>query len=565
MTDELTRLCKEKKATMPKVEKPKKAPKKIKKKDIEILPIEERELCFYEFDLIRDIKIYNGILIDNKETILNNIEFYKAISAYDKFTELQPSTLTARGSFSNTAFNEEDFIKVLNVPPIKYCSILKIGSNFGEIYHYPNPFINHPINAMVKSISILKGENIKIGCNCQALLDISSILILIESIISNEVPFNKLFKKYIKIKISLDKYFNKKKAVKIIKNFGNLQNFIYNDEDSIRELYNVIEIFIPKEFVQLCNTYIDNVVNVVKVFTDYEKLCTCSKQFSEENDLMHLNKNALIKIKKNAVNKKEKEADDKIKTKRKIQGTGLYFSSQISFEMYNYHNDKITKIKIFRNGNYQVPGVKEPDMSDLVDSVILLKDYLNYVSFENGQVKEINSHKVEIPYMISVMRNYKCLLSDSNITIILNKLEDIFDSEKSLKMHNLPLNEYLQFVHKITKSEKMVHRIFRYCNFGFYQISEISLNSERYPGLLVKFLRPIPGKDTKKLTIKILSSGKINLDGCTSQLEVIEIYHWIQYIFIKYWSEITYDEAQRIDEVNSSDTESEYESIYDSV
>ena len=52
---------------------------------------------------------------------------------------------------------------------------------------------------------------------------------------------------------------------------------------------------------------------------------------------------------------------------------------------------------------------------------------------------------------------------------------------------------------------------------GFYQISEISLNGERYPGLLVKFLRPIPGKEGKKLTIKILSSGKINLDGANVQ------------------------------------------------
>jgi TATA-box binding protein (TBP) (component of TFIID and TFIIIB) len=98
---------------------------------------------------------------------------------------------------------------------------------------------------------------------------------------------------------------------------------------------------------------------------------------------------------------------------------------------------------------------------------------------------------------------------------------------------------------------------------SFYHISEISLNGERYPGLLVKFLRPIPGKEGKKITIKILSSGKINLDGCTSEIEVVEIYHWVQYIFIKYWSEVVYDSSVVIKEVVSSDSESGYESIYD--
>ena len=143
LTEDLQKLYNEKKANKPAQILPVKIPKKIKKKDIEILSIDERELKYYEYDVIGTdpgTKIYNGILIADKSKILNNIEFYKKISPHDKFTELCPSTLTSRGELSNMDFNEEIFIKTLAIPLIEYAAILKIGCNFGEIYNYPNPF-----------------------------------------------------------------------------------------------------------------------------------------------------------------------------------------------------------------------------------------------------------------------------------------------------------------------------------------------------------------------------------------------------------------------------------------
>lgn len=520
--------------------------KKIKKKDIPIESIYTRELQYYEYDTIQDIKIYNGILHEKKDIMLKNIEFFKKISPCNIFTELNASTLTARGEFTNMNFNEESFIKTLGIPSIEFARILKIGCNYGEVYRL-NPYHNHLILDMVNSIKNLNNKNIKIGCSCQELLDTESALNLSLLIDKESNNFVTVFKKYIKDRINLDKRYKKKKATSILKNFSNIQNYKILSKDEIDELYNTLDQFVSNAAKLDCNNYIDNIIKLITIFTDYETSCTCCNKYIRENDLENHNKNDLVKKIKNSNGRKSKNKN----SKRKIQGTGKYFSSQISFEIYNSYNKKITKIKIFRNGCYQIPGVKRPDMHDLIDSITLLKNYLNYIS---SQPQEIT-----IPYIISVMRNYTCRITNLDITIVLTKLEDILYFEKSMKMGD----PCMKFLEQLQLSNYSIYKIFKYCNIGFYQISEISLNGERYPGLLVKFLRAIPNKQQKKITIKILSSGKINIDGCTSELEVYEIYYWLQYIFYKYYSEITYDSSKKVEEMMSSDSESGYESIYD--
>lgn len=564
----LAKLYKEKQASKPKIDVVV-VPKKIKKKDIEVLNINERELQYYNYDEVKisnvfnkieSIKIYNGILIKNKETITENIEFFKRISPCDKFTELLPSTLTSRGELSNVTFSEESFIKTLAIPPIKFSSILKIGCNFGEVYTFPNPFINHSIFSMVKSITALDGKDIKIGCDCNnSLLNVLEILPIIKLVNSKSSVFDAIIKKYIREKILNNKSYDKKKITRILKNYNNIQDYNVLPAEELKDLYDVMELYITNiTELEIANSHIDLILKIIKYFTDYESICTCSKKFIKDNSLEHLDKDNLIKKKKNSA--RGRKPKEKKKKKRKIQGTGLYFSSQVSFDVYNYTNTKITKIKIFRNGNFQVPGVKKPDMSDLVDSIVLIKDYLNYVKSLNVEPDE---QAVEIPYIISVMRNYTCRIIDENMSILLNELQDALYFEKNMQLSKKPLSMYMNFIDKLNVSDLVRYNIFKYCNLGFYQISEISLNGERYPGILVKFLRPIPANETKKITVKILSSGKINMDGCTSELEVYEIYYWLQYIFSKYWSEIIYDNGNIKEEMVSDDTMSGYESIYD--
>jgi hypothetical protein len=567
--DDLNRLYKEKYIENASIiiEPVEKKPKKIKKKDIVVEDIETRELQYYGFDLIEPgLKIYNGVLIENKEQVLSNIEFYKQISPLDKFTELSASTLTSRGCFTNTNFNENQFITTIGIPPIEYAAILKIGCNFGEIYRFPNPYVNTDIAAIVKSIIALDNNHLKIGCSCNDPMDVVPILELINIVTTAGDKFVDIFNKYIKVQITVDRKFIKTRVTKLFKTFKNLHAFRVLNNEEVKDIYSILEYYIhDKTNLDICNTYVDRVVELVKIFTNYEASCSCSKQYQIDNNL-DIDKNLLVKkVKSSTYGAKVKEKiiekeKKKKKSTHKKQGTGLFFSSQISFEIYNPINANITKIKVFRNGNFQVPGVKNADMSDLVPVIKLLQNYLNTVAFNTTE-----ENHIEIQYAISVMRNYTCRIVNEGLTIILNKMEEILNFEKTMPITEVPFMEYLKFIKDMDMSDKARFEVFRYFNMGFYPLSEISLNPEGYPGILVKFNRPIPGKENKKITIKILSSGKINIDGGSSEIEVFEIYYWIQYIFNKYWSEVIYDAMSLNDEVVSSDSEEGYESIYDYV
>ncbi|MGL5936424.1 MAG: hypothetical protein ACRCZI_12485 [Cetobacterium sp.] len=501
-----------------------------------------------------------------------NIEFYKMLSMRDIFTNLVPSTLTANGGLSNISFTEEDYIDTLDIPPIEYAAITKIACNFGEIYTFPNPFINHRIIDMIKSIISLDGiGNIKIGCSCNSLLDTTHVLTLVKELNKTTELFNNLYTKHIKDRMQADKSYVKT-SKEIFENFILIRNYAVLSSDKIQSLYNIVNKLVPNEPDTLvCLDYLDKLCNIISVFTDYEAQCTCSAQYTRDHNL-DIDKNALVeKIKTSTRGRKPKIKE---KSKRKKKGTGHQLNSQVSFEVYNFINKKITKIKLFRNGVYQVPGVKRPDMSDLLDCVILLKDYLNYNKLldhtNKGTSSKSSIDKVEATHLIGVMRNYICSLLNPTATIIINELKNILYYEKDMllcKLHESSFSKYIEFINNMGLPEEIVVDIFKYCNVGFLQISEISLNTERYHGIFVKFMRPIPDKETKRVTVKIMSSGKINIDGANSELDAFEIYYWLQYIFQKYWSEIIHDtsdlEKMVTNAVISDDSYSGYESVYD--
>ena len=161
------------------------------------------------------------------------------------------------------------------------------------------------------------------------------------------------------------------------------------------------------------------------------------------------------------------------------------------------------------------------------------------------------------------MRNYTCRVKNTSLTIDLNKLEKKINDEKKI-IGTASSIIYYQFFRRYIK-EGPLDSIFHYLDINEMRISEINNNCERYPGLLVKFSRPMPGKKDKKLTLKILSSGKINFDGGNSELEINEMYYWLQYIFIKYWDTIMFDPTKpdSESETDSNMSDFSYDSIYD--
>jgi hypothetical protein len=246
----------------------------------------------------------------------------------------------------------------------------------------------------------------------------------------------------------------------------------------------------------------------------------------------------------------------KAKSKRKMQGTGTYFSSQITFEVYHPEYKKIYKIKLFRNGHFQVPGVSHTEMNDLIDPIIRQRDYLR------GQFYD---ESIEVVYFISVMRNYKCSLIEGNLFVYLNKLERLLIEEKRGQVFNAELSGFLNEKYP-PAANPWISTVQEYIgDTNPMNIAEIQNNCERYFGLIIKFYRPVPWKAEKKTTIKILRSGKVNFDGGNSEEEIFELYYWLQWFLLKHYDEVVYSNGGEAS--GSSDNESDtsgYESIYDS-
>lgn len=228
----------------------------------------------------------------------------------------------------------------------------------------------------------------------------------------------------------------------------------------------------------------------------------------------------------------KKRSTKKIKRghKRRYQGSGLYFGSQITFYIYNDDYKKTYIIKLFRRGEIQVSGIRTPNMIDVLKPLILLRNYLRH---------EFQDQSIELIEIKPVMRNYTSRMVNTDLRFDLNVVEECIMKEKEIN--------------------------------GAIGISTIQYNTERYFAVVVKFDRPIPWKAEKKCAIKILKSGKINFDGSNSSLECLELYCWFYTFCQKYREKIIYNyisptiTISNNHNISNSDAENAdgYESIYD--
>lgn len=220
----------------------------------------------------------------------------------------------------------------------------------------------------------------------------------------------------------------------------------------------------------------------------------------------------------------------KIKTKRRSQGTGKYFSSQITFIIRHPISKLNYKIKLFRNGVFQVPGVKDPSMIDLIAPINILKDYLAYNFGEDVQIMKF----------MAVMRNYKTKVINDNYRVDLTYLEDIINFYKAHKLFEPFIKRELEPVpQKLrSKASKFIGKN------NLMNIAELNYNTDKYFCLNVKFYRPMPHDLYKKTTVKLLKKGKINFDGGNSEYEMLELFYWLKYLYSKFSNEILIDIRQ---------------------
>jgi hypothetical protein len=211
------------------------------------------------------------------------------------------------------------------------------------------------------------------------------------------------------------------------------------------------------------------------------------------------------------------------KAKTRIQGSGKYFNSQITSCVRSLRNSqKLYKIKKFRNGKFQVPGVLESDMADVEVPLKLVAAMLGKI-FEKD---------VDIRDKVVQMRNCKTILSDPALTINTTALGKIIEADKN------STNEM-----RIDKVEYV--------------------SAQNASKVVVKFSRPTKDKSKKQTTLKVLKQ-KINIEGAVGKDGVDEIYYWLNDVLLDNYDKVINDPDAAPLVSESSDTEDESSDADDS-
>ena len=211
---------------------------------------------------------------------------------------------------------------------------------------------------------------------------------------------------------------------------------------------------------------------------------------------------------------------------------------------------KIYQIKIFRNGNIQIPGVLSPTFDDIIRPMSILIKYLK---------KFYKNENIKINYIMSEMRNYSCRISNENYKIDLHALKNVLKLEKNRKLlFDSDIQSVLSKIELKFNWFSNILSLWKLCTPA--DLAEIYFNTEKCSALMIKFYRPTYIKLNKKFTIKISTSGKINFDGGFSELQTYHLYYWLQNFIFRYFDKIIYDSSFVDDEESSICSNS---SIYD--
>ena len=156
---------------------------------------------------------------------------------------------------------------------------------------------------------------------------------------------------------------------------------------------------------------------------------------------------------------KGRKPQDKPKSKRKLQGDGTCFNSNIQFtirgscirrpsdvadtkvvENYIKKKDlgngtekivKYYKIKLYRNGTLSVPGSLKEDLSDCLGPLAILEEYL----------REVTNLPVEQTYIQATMRNYKFQMRKHHIDLraLQNYFSTLYERVKLIRFEDVKI------------------------------------------------------------------------------------------------------------------------------
>lgn len=274
--------------------------------------------------------------------------------------------------------------------------------------------------------------------------------------------------------------------------------------------------------------------------------------------------------------------------KKRIQGSGKYFNSQITFVVQSESDrTKLYKCKVFRNGAFQVPGCKTTDLVDLQQPLNDLQQYFCNI---------YNNPKIEVAHTRVDMRNCKTRLVEYNLCINTTELGRIIEAEmrrnkklagKQKQEHDAIDAEHTKRVNRSTDNMRRVYEAglkdlkddddvaefekkyvagvlkmkneeLKRCelkkltaqinanrtnakdDIGIYNVEyQTAQNSSK---VIVKFLRPVAKKPFKTTTLKVLKQ-KVNFEGAISFEDIQNIYQWLNSLLIEHYDSVIYDPA----------------------
>lgn len=241
-------------------------------------------------------------------------------------------------------------------------------------------------------------------------------------------------------------------------------------------------------------------------------------------------------IKKSNRGRKKK---DKKKTSRKRIGNGEYFNSQITITIKDpikldiidfYKTNTVTSeafiqlkscmyhVKIYTNGKFQVPFVRDEDITTVLPVV---QDVVDLVA-KNEMVKIDANHTCGIEYIKSIMKNYRFSIVNTATLIDLKLLKQYFMMLKEF-YESKEVDTEGVFVSGDDKIKSIEYFNENKNILLSKKITLVKFNCDNYTGLVVKVLTPIELKPNKETTLSIFDSGKINIYGANSLIESREI------------------------------------------
>jgi len=342
-------------------------PKKKSKEEIAV--DNAKALDLMEHSVIDNVRVYNGVRADERASLESYID-ERDVGC--RLTELTSNaTITGHGDIYGAEFEISEFISRISGLPPTQTDIIRVGSNFEEIYVYPNPHSMFRVSLMARSIGALPADKIRIGCHCQPLFDTAAVRDTVLYLCEHEDAFKQEYDAYAK-----QLPYTVRRQLKQLREFksGNLSDIAGAADAPVRQ-------------------YIDRICMVVAAFDQYVAQCRCEKGEPSADEFKPLS----IK-----------------KTSRHVHGAGTHFNNQVSFEVYSRACSRTMKIKLFHGCTFNAPGINGVDMLGAVGPINALASYVRGV---------LGCESSEMPYIISSVRTHHCALADDKVSIMCDVLD----------------------------------------------------------------------------------------------------------------------------------------------